>query len=130
MEKPKFQLNPDGSIVSDDLDAILELQRRLLDKPAQSRLESQPKIMPRQKLKLNGRSPALDFLRKLPAEGKKLDAGQMASIVGAKNLFGVGPKLRKLGELLEAEGMDMSDYISTRKTDTGSTIWAIRKTYP
>lgn len=117
MSKPKWILMPDGSIGSDDLDAILELQRR----QAHGKL-----IVPRRPSV--DKSEELEFLRKLkPLVGKTLSAEEMAPIVGAETQHGVGPRLRKYSNLLAARSIDWKEYIAVQKTATGSTSWTIKK---
>lgn len=131
MAKAKYQLNPDGSISSDDADAILELQQRILEKQQNS-----PRVVPRRvqlaqeappQVELNG--DALVFLRRLPVAGTKLNAEKMAPLVGANSQYGVGPKLRKLAAEAAESGVDFGDYLAVFKTDTGSTVWQVRKQY-
>lgn len=78
---------------------------------------------------VNDPIPEVLFIRKLvDYQGRDLDADKMAGLLGANGTFGVGPRLAKVRRVLESFSPPvlLSDYLSTRKNEDGSTTWTVK----
>lgn len=77
----------------------------------------------------NGKeSFALQFSKKLaPHSGKRYNSVELAKIVEAKNVNGLGPKLVQIRKMLATESRSLDSYISKISDSNGATFWDIPK---
>jgi hypothetical protein len=69
------------------------------------------------------------FLKKLsPYAGQEVNSEEMAKIVGAKDLSGLGPKMRQLRASFDSANLVLDHFIVKRKPDAATpTSWHISK---
>lgn len=144
-----YRVNPDGSISVDTLEEALKLQQQILKShhPIHSAYSAaqaarhgiQPVSEPysAQSVYTNTTSGStgssttssyvVSFLESLkPYDGKVVNSGQMAKIMGTDSSTAVGPKLRGYRTALEKNGLSLDSYLKPEKNPDGTTSWLVR----
>jgi hypothetical protein len=116
-----FKVHPDGSIETSSAEEALELQRLIQEREAKKQRHAKPQ--PTLFSSANGHEPESEVLKKLLLHrGTEINSAQMAPIIGAKSVAGVGPKLYHL----KNRNPQLADILEEQRDDNGVVTWRVR----
>lgn len=146
-----YKVHPDGSISADTPEEALRLQQLILKQPPPVHSAAQvARYGPIFDALVSGHSQphsaysahtnqssgstsaatstyVVSFLESLkPYDGKVVNSGQMAKIMGTDSSTAVGPKLRGYRSALEKNGLSLDSYLKPEKNPDGTTSWLVR----
>ena len=118
-----YKVNLDGSIECSSADEALELQRKIQERGAKAQRQQVKEQQPTLFAQANGQHSQNELIKKLLAHrGTDITSGQMAPMIGAKSVSGVGPKLYFLKKAIP----ELANILDEQRDDRGVVTWRVK----
>ena len=116
-----LKVHPDGSIETSSVEEALELQRLIQEREAKKQRNAKPQ--PTLFNPANGHEPESEVVQRLLAyRGESLSSEVMKTLIDAKTVAGVGPKLYHL----KNRNPRIAEILEEKRDDNGIVTWRVR----
>jgi hypothetical protein len=117
-----YKVLPDGTIETSTAQEALELQSLIQERDLKKQRQVF-KVATPNLFTVNGHEPESEIVKRLLAHrGSEINSTQMAEVIGAKSVAGVGPKLYHLRRANPA----IEQILEERKDDRGIVMWRVK----